>query len=346
MADNEEGMIGSSDPEASRDVDSVADLLRLAGRRPAVPPERTERAKTSLRDVWRETLRARSLRRRLQFLAAAAALAAGSWLALWRGRTPATPGSPIATVAAVSGSVRPVAGGSVPIAPGAILRPSAEIETGRESRVALRLAGGQSVRLDFATRLRLDSASSLVLERGAVYVDSGASTAAGIRPGIEVRTPIGVARDVGTQFEMRLVGRNLRLRVREGRVVLDPGRGPLEALSGTEIDVEARGVSRRAGLRPGGPEWNWVLRIAPPYSIDGRPLGEVLAWVSRETGVPIRFADADLSKRSSAIVLHGSIAAVPPDELLAAVLPTCGLEERFENGTAVIAPAESRSNLR
>src|SRR6202165_2392245 len=286
MADDEEGM-RNGDPEAAREAYSVAALLRLAGRRPAVPPERAARAKTSLRDVWRETLRARSLRRRLQFLAAAAALAAGSWLAPWRGRTPATPGSPIATVAAVSGSVGPVAGSSVPIAPGAVLRPSAEIETGRESRVALRLAGGQSVRLDFATRLRLVSASSLVLEKGAVYVDSGASTAAGIRPGIEVGTPVGVARGAGTAFEMRLVGRNLRLRVREGRVVLDPGRGPLEALSGTQIDVDARGVSRRAGLRPGGPEWNWVLRIAPPYSIDGRPLGEVLAWVARGAGGPI-----------------------------------------------------------
>ena len=55
------------------------------------------------------------------------------------------------------------------------------------------------MRLDADTRLGLVSGSVLELHRGAVYVDSGA-----LAQRLEIRTPFGIARNVGTRFDVRL----------------------------------------------------------------------------------------------------------------------------------------------
>ena len=81
----------------------------------------------------------------------------------------------------------------------AVLRPSAEIETGREpSGAAARRRTIRAAR--FLRRGSVSSPRHRSFSRRARCVDSRRLDGGGIRPGIEVRTPIGVARDTGTQF--------------------------------------------------------------------------------------------------------------------------------------------------
>lgn len=202
------------------------------------------------------------------------------------------------------------------------------------SRAAIRMAGGPSIRLDTDTRVRVDSDSALVLERGAVYVDSEGQSA------VEVRTTLGVVRDVGTQFEVRkLEDGTLRVRVREGRVVLTHEDASYEAGAGVELRMDADGTLTRGTNAIHGPDWSWVLETAPAPDVDGRPLREVLEWVAREGGWTLRFADGELEDLSASTTLHGTVEDLTPTEVAAMVLKGSDLGYRLDDGTLVVEPA-------
>ncbi len=85
--------------------------------------------------------------------------------------------------------------------------------------LAMTLTSGVHLRLDASSTARLDSATDVVLERGAVYVDSaGAHPTQPDASPISIHTPAGLVRDIGTQFEVRLDDAGLRIRVRDGEV--------------------------------------------------------------------------------------------------------------------------------
>ena len=209
----------------------------------------------------------------------------------------------------------------------------AVLESASGARAAVRLKGGGSLRLDAGTRLRLVSADQLALERGAVYVDAepGRTPAA-----VTVHTRFGSVREQGTQFEVRLAAGALRVRVREGRIGLQHQTGAEEASPGEELRLQDGRVSRQA-VAVHGPEWGWVQQIAPAFELEGESLGRFLAWVSRETGRPVRLADEDGMRDSGTSTrLHGSIAGLTPEEALSAVLPTCGRTHWYSRGAILV----------
>jgi ferric-dicitrate binding protein FerR (iron transport regulator) len=190
--------------------------------------------------------------------------------------------------------------------------------------------------------VRLIERNRIELLDGALYVDSpsGDPTAAPASPGDEatlrIATRFGEVWEIGTQFEVRAVGAVLRVRVREGLVELRPGDAVYQAGTGVELALLGDGrLDRRAVSRHDG-AWDWVTTIAPSFELDGRTLGEFLAWVSRETGRDIRFADPALAATASGVVLGGAVVDLSPAQALLAVLPTCGLEHRAENGAYVL----------
>ena len=87
--------------------------------------------------------------------------------------------------------------------------------------LAMTLTSGVHLRLDASSTARVDSATDVALERGAVYVDSAGAhpTQPGASP-ISIHTPAGLVRDIGTQFEVRLdrPAPGIRIRVRDGQV--------------------------------------------------------------------------------------------------------------------------------
>ncbi len=319
--------------------DNIGRLLRMAGPRPSAPHEREARVKELVHDEWRASLRGR--RQRLWMVRGGLSLAAAASMLLMVGllfqpMAPVRPvfDGPIGELETLSGAVTLVADGvSRPLHIGDRIPAGATIDTGSTGRAAVRLASGSSLRLDQGTRLRGLTDSVVELESGGVYLDSGED---GTSDQVEIQTSFGSVRDIGTQFEVRLADEAFRIRVREGSIHLDRDGRVYDAGAGVELSVDSEGELSRRSVAVFGPEWDWILAVAPPFELEGKTLDVFLAWVSRETGVEPRFLDEQVEAGAPEVVLHGSLDDIPPDEALDAVLPTCGLAHRLDGGMVVI----------
>jgi ferric-dicitrate binding protein FerR (iron transport regulator) len=218
---------------------------------------------------------------------------------------------------------------------GSPVRPSEWVETGA-GRAALRLTNGTSMRLDSGARVRLLSPSIIELSRGAIYLDTGPNAT-----GLEVRTPFGVAHDIGTQFEVRVADNALRVRVRTGLVELRSGSIALPARPGTELTLASGNVVTRP-FAAFGPEWDWAARLAPVFETEGRPLSVFLEHVCREQGWTLRYADAQLAREASGIILHGSLHGLDAADAVAAALRTSGLTSSLERGELLVMRPANR----
>jgi ferric-dicitrate binding protein FerR (iron transport regulator) len=341
------------DKEQSLDQDrldaeqeQIARLLRFAGPRLAVPDERAMRVKAAVHVEWEDSIRARQRRR--AYLWAGTGLAAAAVLALAVGLTlrfapdaPLAPPQLVATLEAATGSVRHLQSVDAAGDPGARLAPGDTVFSGTAvrtepgTRAALRLAGGPSLRLGYGTLVRFTSPSDLILETGRIYIDAGAPGES--ESSISVRTPFGLVEDIGTQFEVDIRDQGIKVRVREGLVTLDHEDRVFEAPAGVELTMDDDGDLTRGPVPIFGPQWDWILEIAPPFELEGSRLETFLGWVARETGWEMHYADSELQRATAGTILHGSIAGLRPDQALEAVLPTCGLVFREEGGTVTIA---------
>lgn len=321
-------------PKEAGEGGEVARLLAEAGPRPKMSEDDFRQIKRAARAEWRAKTgtRTASSRRPVLALAATLVLALAAVL-LWRAQVQAP--EPALSVVRVDGSVRTAEGEA--LRPGGRVIVGATIDTGQDgSRLALRLADGESLRLDAATRLRYVSEGRFELERGAVYFDSaGAADSRGVR----IETSFGAVRDVGTQFEVRIdattQGR-LRVRVREGAVALDHGGVSHSALEGEELRLEADGDVVVAQVAAYGNSWDWVVAAAPALDIAGVSLARYLDWVARETGWRVRFADPELEVLAASVRLQGTIEDLTVDQSLDLVLPGSGLSYRLEEGVLVV----------
>jgi hypothetical protein len=307
-------------------------LLRAAGPRVAVSTERAARVRSAVRGAWQVHSRRRAVRRRLLVASAvvgvAALLVVGVRVTI-QDRKVAPLGAPAAIVEAVDGSV------------GGLQRADAVhlgqwIETGEGGRVALRIGDDTSVRIDVNSRLRLLSSSLFELASGAVYLDTGRDEG-----NVEIRTPLGTARDLGTQFEVRLTGHSLRLRVRTGVVELSDRTRSISGRAGTEVTLTPTDAVTRP-IAPNSPEWAWVARVSPPLHMSGVPLAAFLARLAREQGWTVEYDDAALAREAETIVLHGSASDLAPSDAAEVAITTSGLRYRLERGTLVVLRSEPR----
>lgn len=310
--------------------DEIAEAIRRAGKRPPVPEDALARLEAATRAHWQEKVRRRERRWRTPLLAVAALVVLGVGLWLWNERPARKPISPMARVEAITGTVwievgdarRELRGGEgVPVGSG--------LATSESGRVAVRIPTGHSIRLDSGSYVRLRAPSDLALDRGAVYADSGVPR----NPrSIVVRTSAGEIRDVGTQFEVRVLRSSVRIRVREGSVSLVGADERHEVSAGGGLEIGNDGTVSRHELTGDGSEWTWVTEVAPMIDVRGRPLREALAWIAREKGWRLSFADADTEKLASDIILEGSIEGLTLDQALDAILATSRLTHRVEQG--------------
>jgi ferric-dicitrate binding protein FerR (iron transport regulator) len=298
-----------------------------------------ERARATVREHWRRAIAGSRRTRRLVWGAAAvtAAAAAALLLVVREGvvrRAPPPPPASTAILERVEGAVR--WDGAAPPSIGGPLPPGLMLDTAGGGRAAIRLAGGVALRVDAGTLLRLASGGGLLLDRGGIYLDTGAAVvpdAAGAADGpsgtVVIETPLGVVSDRGTQFQVRAAADLVRVSVREGAAMLERDGVRHEAAPGSEISVRpAGGVSRRP-VPSTGPEWDWILEVAPPFDLEESSLRDYLAWIARETGLRVEYGDPSIGAGAADVVLHGSIEGLRPDETLRAVLPTCGLTHRI-----------------
>ena len=339
-------MTHTHDSEESSETraDQIGQLVKLAGRRPVPDAAQMSHARAAARLEWTRVVERRQWRMPFWSLTAAAitvtVLGTVVWFGLPHPSVPAA-GPEIATLETVTGPLIITDGSgnsrSVTLA-GARVRVGDRIDTAADTRTALRMPGGVSIRLDRKTSAVVTSESRLILQRGAAYVDAepGAGGAA-----LHVETSLGVVRHTGTQFEVRLDAAALQVRVREGSVAIEASGEQWTSQAG-ELLVLARGrPPERRSIATSGPEWSWVSDVAPPFRLEGATVPAFLHWVTREQGWTLEF-DSSLQARADRIVLHGSIAGLTAEEALAAVLPTCGLTSRREGDRLIVSPITDR----
>jgi ferric-dicitrate binding protein FerR (iron transport regulator) len=324
--------------EAGR-PDLVAELLHAAGPGPEIPNEGASRIKEAIRPQWLlEVAAHRQAKRRIWFVAGTAA-AATITLALLLPRTP----PPATAPAGVSFVIAQVRGESELVSPdGSRARITADavghtVSVGSrirtiDGRVALAFGDGASLRIDRQTSARFATATLIGLDRGAVYVDSGESN----NERVAISTPLGSAHEVGTQFEVRFADDRLAIRVREGCVAVVTNDDEHEISRGTELQVSSDGAVTTAAVEPFDESWGWVQSIAPAYVIEGRSVASFLSWISRETGLGIRFADPAVERFAKETTLHGTLPGLSPAEALATVLPGSRLTATEDSGVLLI----------
>jgi hypothetical protein len=211
------------------------------------------------------------------------------------------------------------------------------VVSGEGGQVALRLDKDASLRLDVASRVAIEAGKRIRLESGAVYLDNG-SGAPG--RGLEIVTPFGSVQDIGTQLEVRLVGDRLRVRVREGMASLRRQNLLATVRAGEEAALGGDGAVQLTRVAADDPGWGWVLAVAPAFPLEGSSAGALLRWAARECGLELSWDPPQLAVAAESIILHGDVAGLPPNEVPAVVLPTCGLAYRVEGGALVVSRRE------
>jgi ferric-dicitrate binding protein FerR (iron transport regulator) len=258
--------------------DPIATLVRLAGRRPGVDAERTARVRAAVADEWRASVR----RKRWTRVAVAAAIAAGiGGVLVMRPRTE-------------------------PSAPA----PRPFVETAGATK-SIEWNGG-TLRLDRDTHLRIDTARTATLIRGAIYYANDTPGMA-----VTIHTPFGDVRDVGTRFEIRLRDDALRVRVRDGAVIV---RDTI-ARAGTELVASRASVTSRP-VATSGEEWVWIENAAPPIVLEGKSLDQVLRRIAVEKGLTLERSGPDQ-------MLHGDV-PLSVSEALDAATAAAGVPYRIE----------------
>ena len=336
--------MGEHERESQERTDAIAQLLRTAGRRAEPSQTLYERAFAAASAALERKLQQRR-RQRYWLVALAASVMAVLvvWLAPYTAvqQTPALIGRTDRIVGTVE--LRKEQGEwfvatSEPIE----LRGPIEIRTHADGALGVLLASGASLRIASGTSLALESDANLLVHSGKVYLDTGAARSiSGARP-VAVETALGVATDVGTQFEVLYRDRALRVRVREGRVQFQRPTGTTQAAAGEQLSIDAGGAVRLAQVSARDPKWDWTQALAPAPEIEGRPLSELLTWVARETGRTIRFQDREIEQRAATTILHGSVRRLAPLDALAVVLETTDLEHVLEDRDTILIRLRKR----
>lgn len=317
--------------------DDIERVLKAAGPREKPPAEIERELRESLRREWQAVVAERRGRRRTAYALAAGVMAAaiGAWIAVPQITAPA---QAVGTIVQATGELRVRSGWLGRWQEGGNGRTVSEGEvlaTGPTARGALALAGGISARLDQDTQLRVAAADRLVIDRGAVYVDAGIDSAT-VAP-LEIVTPAGSVRHLGTQYEVRVLDGGLRLRVREGRVEWSSGAASATGSAGEELTIGGDGSVGRGPVAIYGEAWDWAVQAAPAIDIEGLPLTGFLGWAARELGYRIEFSTPEIEREAAGVILHGSVAGLAPSRALEAVFATTRMRAVVTDGRILVS---------
>lgn len=317
--------------------DVLEELLRHSQPRPVPAPAEVAAAKAAVRAEWQAATGKRLTRRRLRAYAVAATVVIGIFAAMNAWRAPVPVPMRVADVARHVGEVFVLdeQARMQPLDIAAGIDVGQVIVTADDAGLALSWAGGGSLRVDENTRVRFSTTESVFLEHGRVYFDSVPGIATDRGPGyasvFELETEHGIVRHVGTQYMVEAEVARLVVSVRDGAVVVDSDLYEQRVASGEQATLSG---SQRPGIlsisRFGEP-WDWVSRMTPPLDVDGRSLHEFLVWVSRETGLEVRYDGATETIAKEKAILHGTVDSAPMDALRAR-LATAALDWYVEEG--------------
>lgn len=252
------------------------------------------------------------------------------WGSRWT-RTGWAWGSGVAIAAAITvvllGIVRPDAGARQEFSFG-----TGEFVTGPTETATVVLGDGTVVRLAPESRLRIPGVSGA----REVFLDGRAyfAVAKMEKYPFRVRTQAGEAVVLGTRFEIRADGEDLRLVVLEGRVALGAG-GTEVVVGGGEMSVVSRGTtSAPARIEDVKPLVSWLERF---IVFQSTPLSEVARELEREYGIPVEVTDSALARHT----ITGWYADRKFEEVLNIVCGVLQADCSIGDGVARIEPARN-----
>jgi len=316
----------------------LARLVRAAGRRESPPAAMTSQVRQAVRAEWRAAVTARTRRRqwsRYAMAAGVAAVAVGAWL-LQPFQVRTAPAVEIASVARITGPVQyrgPDGGEWSSATPRTVLHEHEQIRTAAGARAALAWAHGAGVRLDENTLATLDG-DRIVLERGAVFIDTGEDARSSDAP--LVATALGTVRHLGTSYEVRVTDEALRVSVRHGSIQVERAGAVDRGSAGEQLRVDSAGQVERTTVTAWDARWNWLHAVTPPLDIEGRSVADFLDWAGHETGRSVVYRSPAARAAAERIVLHGTIEGLDPATALRAVLSTTRLQHSTDGGSLVI----------
>lgn len=322
-----------NDARSGLEPDSLAEIIRAAGPRSAPPPKHYDQVFAATRAAWQRKISSRRRRRWLALAASVAGLVFTGALVQLQLQT-----DPIlaASVAITQGDVefRIVDSGSWKKAGGElILSPGTHVRTASESRAALMLADGGSLRLDIETEIVV-GLEHYELVAGTVYFDSDGRAPA--KP-LAIATNLGTIRDIGTQFEISSSDARLRVRVRSGRIEITDSPFAIEIAgdAGSEIELSANGNFRQQSFAADDPEWRWAESLAlPPTSAS---IFSYLTWIARETGKRLEFQSRYVELSARNVRLAGDPVGQSPMDIARLIEDTSDFRFDFKNdGTILI----------
>lgn len=332
------------EPEMAESTE-IGQLLKLAGRRPVPDTARMAAAREVARAEWTRSVERRPRRSAWWLTTAAVVVASALGLATWIASSRAPVPVPLvetATLRSLIGRITVTSADSslrIVAEAGARLHAGNRIETGTGDRAALQMDQGISARIDQETVVVLGAPDRVTLERGAVYIDARSPSRG---PAFHVRTSLGDVRHLGTQFEVRLRGGSLRVRVREGRIAVERAGTQWTSHAREELLLVPGKPPARHPIATVGPEWDWATGLARSPRLEGLTVPAFLDWASREQGLRWVYEHPAMKERFASTVLHGSLEGLAPGEALEAVLPTCGLSARVDGERLIISRLSSQ----
>jgi RNA polymerase sigma-70 factor (ECF subfamily) len=318
------------------DEDALGRLIRAAGRRPSPTAAEYERVRLAAHIAWQTKVDGR----RRRFVSWALAASVAIVVVIAAATVPWAPSLAVAKLTVALGAVErfaPDRGRWETLASGAEILAGSRLRTSPDGGAAFVVANGVIVRARSASEWIFDGAVKVTLAGGTLYVDTGSATGAARE--LETVTPHGIVRHVGTQYEVRALSSEMRVRVREGRVqVRARAAGQShEAPAGQELLFTADGTALQRPFATDSPEWQWAQALAAPIELDGRSAFDALQWVARETGKRLIFDDPNAELIARQAIIHGDGAGLEPLQVLEIVMTTStGLDYVLGDGTLVV----------
>ncbi len=253
---------------------------------------------------------------------------------------------PIAAGIAAAALVTAAVGGWLPDANGSGGGSLATMELSRRAPSVFQTAVGEqsTVTLSDGSQVVLNTHSRLVVnftpERREVTLVAGQAlfevAKNHARPFV-VRAGSRQVTALGTAFDVRLDGRQVRVTLIEGKVSVAPSRGALAALplAARELapgqQLVALGVSPvvKVAAADVAVETSWR---SGTLVFNDTPLGEAVAEINRYTTTPIRVADPELGS----LRINGRFRTSDPDDFLSAVVAYFPVEARTERGVETV----------
>ena len=315
-------------PPNERDTGAMlGQLIARAGARQGAAESVAREVHAVVEGEWRAVLRSRRRTRVLRWaLAASVAVVMLLPLLLQRTADPAPGAVTVGRIVAARGSVTltPRARGvAIAVRIGAPIPGGARLRAGVDGSARIVMAGA-SVTVGAESELTLTDEARLQIQRGRIYVDGATDVMPQTR--LQVATPFGSVKHLGTRFEVAVTPTEMRVRVREGVVQVLHQRLQATLRARDVLSIGAGGDITRSVLDPFAPDWAWTQDLAPRFEIEGRSLTDFLDWFSRISGYSVRFASATARSEAGRAILHGSIAGLSPREALTAVSATTRFE--------------------